>query len=74
MRIVTVLLLTLLSSACRQATTTDTSTATTTTTTTAEKSTAEKAFDAGERARKKAESIKAEQDKKAKETDDTSNP
>lgn len=37
------------------------------------KTTAEQAFDAGQRARKKAEAIKEEQDKKAKETDDIAN-
>lgn len=38
-----------------------------------EKSTAEKAYDAGDRARKKAEAIKAEEEKKAKEANDAGN-
>ena len=38
-----------------------------------EKTSAEKAFDAGDRAKKKAEQIKKEQDKKARETDDAGN-
>ena len=38
-----------------------------------DKTTAEKAFDAGQRAKKKAEAIKAEQEKKNKETNDAGN-
>ena len=46
-----------------------TDTTTSTQTGTAEKTTAEKAFDAGMRARKKAEAIKAEEAKRAAEAD-----
>jgi hypothetical protein len=38
-----------------------------------DKTTAEKAFDAADRAKKKAEQIKKEQDKKARETDEAGN-
>ena len=41
--------------------------------TTRKKTTAEEAFDAGQKARKKAEAIKEEQDRKARETDDAAN-
>lgn len=64
----------LLTAACTKAPEAEqtTTTRTTTTETSANKTTAEKAFDAGLRAKQKAEAIKAEQDKKAQETDTAS--
>ena len=38
-----------------------------------DKTTADKAFDAGQKAKKKAESIKEEQEKKAREADESTN-
>lgn len=52
---------------------TSTSTTATSTTDTRDKTVAEKAFDAGMRARKKAEQIKADEDKKVQETNTAGN-
>lgn len=52
---------------------TTTTTTTTESSTTRDKTTVEKAFDAGMRARQKAEVIKAEEDRKVKETNTAGN-
>jgi hypothetical protein len=70
----TLMILTLAS--CQRSTTTTSTTATTSTSATAttkEKTTAEEAFEAGQRERKKAESIKNEQEKKAQQAIDDTN-
>jgi hypothetical protein len=67
----TLMILTL--AGCQQTTTDTTTTDTTATTTTREKTNAEQAFDAGQRAKKKAESIKEEQEKKAQQALDDTN-
>lgn len=69
----TITLLILVLAACQKTTTTSTTT-TSTTTAAKDQSLAEKAEDAATRARLKAEKLKAEQDAKAKQSDEAMNP